>query len=115
MKAVVVGLVLVSGLSGLSGCSKPSVPSISGKTTAVQPKVMTREEFDAKIKGLTTAKEIFSVIGQPFETGQADSIFNAKWKGITKDAITGKEDYSVTMVFNGTGADAVYYRHQFHP
>ena len=111
-------IILAAALVGMVGCGKlPEVKQPSSQPPAEQKQQqrLTHEEFDAKINGLTTPKEIFAAVGQPFETSQAGEFFNVKWKGLTKDAITGKDDYSVTMVFIGTGMDSIYRRHQFHP
>jgi hypothetical protein len=109
MRSVLLAVVLI----GIVGCSKPAVPTMAGKMSAVQPKVMTREEFEAKIKGLKTAQDFIDAFGKPDSTQQDRTEFLMIFKEITQDAITGKPDSRVWITFTGQGTSAVYNRHSF--
>jgi hypothetical protein len=104
MRSIVVALALV----GVVGCGKPAS---DGKQVASQSKVMTREEFEAKIKGLISAQEFINQLGTPTKTEQRGQEFILYYAKFTRDTITGKIDNRVFIVFNGDGVNATYDRH----
>ena len=117
MKSIVLALVLV----GLVGCGgKPTEvkpvevkPAQTGKLSSTTSKQMTREEFEAKIKGLKTAQDFIDAFGKPASTQQDSTEIVLIFSGLTKDAITGKADSRVWVTFTGQGTNAVYNRHSF--
>ena len=132
MKAVVVGLVLVSGLSGLSGCSKPvtptqsasTAPPIAGQPTqpqlATQPK-MTRAELREKLKGLKTGHDVIAAIGKPSKTDQRDAVgdkaprYYLWYSSLTVDEVSGVNDSSVVIELVGYGLDSTYVTYAVNP
>lgn len=103
--------VLALALVGLVGCGgKPaSVPAVAKKAPR---QVMTREEFEEKMKGLVSAQDFINQFGTPTKTEQRGEEFILYYAKITRDTITGKVDDRVFVVFTGVGVDAKYDRHR---
>jgi hypothetical protein len=72
-----------------------------GRLAAQETSLPTREEFAAKMIG-KTKEQVLAALGKP----ETDNQFgNRSWtyRGLTRDAITGKGDYHTTLWFDDAG------------
>ncbi len=85
------------------GCGPVKGPGNAG----VAKKTYTRDEFTKAVVG-KTGEQVIAAVGKPDHTSGVDSS-NWFYRNVTTDAVTGKADFQVMIVFRNGVADRVVY------
>jgi hypothetical protein len=106
MKAIVLALVMV----GLVGCG---TKSLEDKPAATKSGPMSREAFEAILKGCSNGSEMVEKLGRPSRTTETAENLILVYDNKTMNPITGKPDLTVQITLDSKDIKGKYLRHSY--